>query len=108
MKLGSIFGSMSPVFGLASGQGLFGSKPFQALAGSLSPLYGAASGNGAFGSLLQALLGGGQQQNPQQQAPVQQDPNAPAQPGENSLHNGMSGIPNIYLGLLLRNLMNGR
>jgi len=106
MKLGSIFGSMSPVFGLASGQGLFGSKPFQALAGSLSPLYGAASGNGAFGSLLQALLGGGQQQNPQQQAPVQQDPNAPS--GDNQQNNGMSGIPNIYLGLMLRNLMNGR
>jgi hypothetical protein len=93
---------MSPVFGLASGQGLFGSKPFQALAGSLSPLYGAASGNGAFGSLLNALLGGGQQQ----QAPVQQDPNAPS--GDNQQNNGMSGIPNIYLGLMLRNLMNGR
>lgn len=59
MKLGGILGSISPLYGIASGQGVFGNK---GVMGSISPLYGMASGKGLFGQIdpemLKKLLSG--------------------------------------------------
>lgn len=48
MKIGSILGSISPAFGLASGNGLFGSHIFQNMIGTMSPLYGLLAKKGIF------------------------------------------------------------
>ncbi len=56
MKLGNILGSISPAFGMASGNGLFGNSEVM---GSISPLYGMASGDGMFGDMGgMGMLGG--------------------------------------------------
>lgn len=49
MKIGKILGSISPAFGLLSGQGMFGSHMAQGMMGSMSPLFGMLSGKGMFG-----------------------------------------------------------